>query len=164
MTKRIWVPRSANFRSVVARVLESAGAGGSSTHCAGCTHSLWPAESDTGDALDVLQTELADSLACLLLVARVHRDGGACGDASLGLALNFGVRVRLCILDLDVLLLNLVREFLNAWVGHVDGDVCGSFGGIANWARLVVSGAVLLKRKLLRSRSRSWARPHESAD
>jgi len=41
---------------------------------------LGPAESDSGDALDVLEAELGNGLAGLLLVARVDGDGGARGD------------------------------------------------------------------------------------
>lgn len=119
------MPLSANFRILITQVPELSCAGSSNNHCADCTHSLGPAESNAGDTLDVLQTELANGLACLLLVARVHSDGGSCGDARLGLGLAIGVRVRVCVLYLDVLLLGLVREFLNAWVGHVDGDVWG---------------------------------------
>ena len=120
--------------------LELSCVGSFSIHCAGCTHSLGPAEGHTGDALNVLQAELANGFACLLLVARVHGNGGACGDVALSLALGLGVRV--CLLDLDILLLGLFRDLLNAWVGHLDSCVerCGvqrwlpAEFEIANWA------------------------------
>jgi hypothetical protein len=82
---------------------------------AACTHVLRSAEGDACDALDVLQAELGDGLASLLLVAGVNGDGGALGDH--GIALLLGV-AGLILLDLDVLLLGLVGELFNAGVGH----------------------------------------------
>lgn len=128
-----------------------------STHCMGCTHSLGPAERHTGDALNVLQAKLADGLACLLLIARVHSNGGTCGDVALSLALGFGVRV--CLLDLDVLLLRLVADFLNAWVRHgelstdfVVGVVFGVWWS-AEWKRKFKRSERRLIAKTIRSQS-----------
>lgn len=128
-----------------------------STHCAGCTHSLGPAERHTGDALDVLQTKLADGLACLLFIARVHGNGGACGDVALSLALGFGVRV--CLLNLDVLLLRLVADLLNAWVRHgelstefVVGVVFGVWWS-AEWKRKFKRSERRLIAKTIQSQS-----------
>jgi len=89
----------------------------------GCTHSLGSAEGDTRDAFDMLETELSNGLACFLLVAGVDGHRGACRETGLALALALGVRAGLCILHLSDFLVRLVREFLNAWVGHV--DLCG---------------------------------------
>jgi hypothetical protein len=95
---------------------------GLSTHFFLCTHVLRSAESDASDAVNVLQSELGDGLASLLLVARVDSDRGARGDVGLAL-LALGLVAGLILLDLDVLLLGLVGELFNAWVGHVGG--CG---------------------------------------
>lgn len=83
-------------------------------NCPG-THVLRSAQSDACDALNVLQAELGDGLASLLLVAGVDGDGGALGDH--GITLLFGV-AGLILLDLNVLLLWLVGELFNAGVGH----------------------------------------------
>src|SRR5690242_170691 len=80
-----------------------------------CTHVLRSAESDACDALDVLQAELGDGLASLLLVAGVDGDGRALGDH--GIALLLGV-AGLILLDLDVLLLRLVGELFDTGVCH----------------------------------------------
>ena len=85
---------------------------------AACTHVLRSAEGDACDALNVLQAELGDGLASLLLVAGVDGDGRALGDH--GIALLLGV-AGLILLDLDVLLLGLVGELFNAGVGHFVG-------------------------------------------
>lgn len=80
---------------------------------------LGPPESDPGDALDVLQAELGDGLARLLLVPVVDGDGSACGDVGLaGLGLGLGALVGL---DVDVLLLGLVDELFNTGVRHIRG-------------------------------------------
>jgi hypothetical protein len=91
-----------------------------STNCLLCTHVLRSAESDAGDAVDVLQSELRDGLASLLLVAGVDRDRSALGDVGLAL-LALGLVAGLILLDLDVLLLGLVGKLFNAGVGHFDG-------------------------------------------
>jgi hypothetical protein len=85
-----------------------------------CTHVLRSAEGDACDALNVLQAELGNGLASLLLVAGVDGDGGALGDH--GIAFLFGV-AGLILVDLDVLLLGLVGELFNAGVGHFCCDV-----------------------------------------
>ena len=79
----------------------------------------------------MLQAELGDGLASLLLVAGVDGDGRALGDH--GLALLLGV-AGLLLLDLDVLLLRLIGELFNAGVGHfcdvviaVSQDSCSYF-------------------------------------
>jgi hypothetical protein len=86
-------------------------------NCSGCTHVLRSAESDACDALDVLQSELGDGLASLLLVAGVDSDRGTRGDVGLTL-LALRLVAGLLLLNLDVLLLRLIGELLNAWVGH----------------------------------------------
>jgi hypothetical protein len=93
-----------------------------STDCALGTHVLRSAERDACDAVNVLQSELGNGLASLLLVARVHSDRGARGDVGLAL-LALGLVAGLVLLNLDVLLLGLIRKLFNAWVGHFDG--CG---------------------------------------
>jgi hypothetical protein len=70
----------------------------------------------------VLQSELGDGLASLLLVARVNGYCGARGDVGLAL-LALGLVAGLLLLNLDVLLLGLIGKLFNAWVGHFDG--CG---------------------------------------
>lgn len=85
---------------------------------------LGATEGDTGDALDVLQAELANGLAGLLLVPVVDGDGSACGDVGLaGLALGLGA----FLLEVDVLLLGLIDELFNTGVRHF----CGM--GIGDW-------------------------------
>jgi hypothetical protein len=92
------------------------------TNCPVCTHVLRSAESDACDAVDVLQAELGNGLASLLLVAAVDSDRGARGDVGLALlALALRLLIGLLLLDLDVLLLGLVGELFNAGVGHVVG-------------------------------------------
>lgn len=76
---------------------------------------LWSPQSDTSDALNVLQSELRDSLARLLLVPAVHRDLGTSGNVGITALL---IRVRGLLLHI-LHLLRLVDDFLNAWVGHV---------------------------------------------
>ena len=102
------------------------------TNCRACTHVLWSAQGHTGDAINVLQSELSNGLASLLLVARVDSDRGARGHVDLAL-LALGLVARLILLDLDVLLLGLVGELFNAGVGHV-GRV---------WLTRCVGGAVI---------------------
>jgi hypothetical protein len=76
---------------------------------------LGSAESDTSDTGDVLQAELANGLAGLLLVARVNGDGGTTGDG--GLLASLGLRVAAGIFDLGLGDL-IVREFFNTGIGH----------------------------------------------
>ena len=90
------------------------------------TYVLWSAESDTGDAIDMLQSKLGDGLASLLLVARVDSDRGTCGDVGLAL-LSLRLVAGVLLLDLGVLLLGLVGELFNAWVGHLVD--CGRLTG-----------------------------------
>lgn len=79
------------------------------------TYVLGAAEGDTGDAGDVLQAKLSDSLTSLLLVTRVDSDGGAAGNGSLALA-SIGVGVAAL---LNVGLGDLViGEFFNTGIGH----------------------------------------------
>ena len=64
----------------------------------------------------MLQAELGNSLASLLLVPGVDGDGAASWDGGIALALRVGAVA--CVLDVD-LLLRLVGELFNAWVGHL---------------------------------------------
>lgn len=74
---------------------------------------LGAAEGDTGDARDVLQAELGNGLAGLLLVARVDGDSSAAGDD--GLVASLRLRVAL-----DVLGDLLIGKLFNAGVGHCE--------------------------------------------
>lgn len=85
------------------------------SQCYSLTYVLWPPQGDTGDALDVLEAELGNGLPGLLLVAGVDGDGGASGDVGVNLLIT---RVGGRVIDLDNLLLRLVNELLNSWVGH----------------------------------------------
>lgn len=80
-----------------------------------CTHVLRSAEGDACDALDVLQAELGDGLASLLLVAGVDGDRRALGDHGIALLLRLA---GLLLLNLDILLLGLIGELFNTGVGH----------------------------------------------
>lgn len=71
----------------------------------------------------MLQAELGDGLASLLLVAGVNGDGGALGDHGITTLLALGLVAGLILLNLDVLLLGLVGELFNAGVGHFCGVV-----------------------------------------
>lgn len=83
------------------------------------THILRSAESDTGDARDVLQSQLANGLSGLLLVARVNGNRGTAGDCGL-----FSVRVGAAASVLNSGLGDLVvGQFLNSWVGHLGCDM-----------------------------------------
>src|SRR5699024_823780 len=88
---------------------------------------LRTAESNTGDARDMLQTKLANGLAGLLLVPGMDGDRGTAGDGGL-LA---SVRVRVAAGFLDVLGGLLIRDFFNTGVGHF----CDSeeSRGIVSW-------------------------------
>lgn len=77
------------------------------------THVLGSAESDASDALNLLQAELGNSLAGLLLVARVDGDGGAGGDTTL-----LTLRVGAGVINLDLLLGLVVDNFFNTGVRH----------------------------------------------
>lgn len=97
------------------------------------THVLGPAESDAGDALDVLQAELRNGLAGLLLVARVDGNLSTGGDAGVAGALVARLGAGLLIGNLGDLLLGLVGELFDTGVGH---------GGRIVWwsdARVVVA-------------------------
>lgn len=92
------------------------------------THVLGPPQGNAGDALNVLQAELRDGLAGLLLVARVDGDRGARGDA--GVTSNLIARLGAGVIVGDLgagLLLGLVGELFDAGVGHF--GVCGVDGG-----------------------------------
>lgn len=86
------------------------------------THVLRSAESDASDALNLLQAELGNGLAGLLLVARVNGDGRASGDAAL-----LALRVGAAVVNLLDLLLGLVDNLFNTGVRHFGGfRVCVS--------------------------------------
>lgn len=74
---------------------------------------LGAAEGDTGDARDVLQAELGNGLAGLLLVARVDGDSSTAGDDGLLASL----RLRVALDGLGDL---LIRELFNTGVGHCE--------------------------------------------
>lgn len=74
----------------------------------------------------MLQAELGNGLASLLLVARVDGDGGALGDHGITTLLALGLVAGLILLNLDVLLLRLIGELFNAGVGHFCGVVRSS--------------------------------------
>jgi hypothetical protein len=76
---------------------------------------LGSAESDTSDAGNVLQAELANGLASLLLVTRVDGDGGAGGDVGLIASLRLGAAAGIFNGVLGSLLLN---DLFNTGVGH----------------------------------------------
>jgi hypothetical protein len=80
------------------------------------TYVLGAAESDTGDARDELQAELANGLAGALLTTGVNSDGGTGGDVGLITSLGARVRVALDVLD-DV----VIVDFFNAGVSHFCG-------------------------------------------
>lgn len=84
---------------------------------------LWSAKGDTGDALNVLQAKLCNSLARLLLVSAVDSNGGACGDVGLT-CLVIGVG-RLVLNLLDGLLW-LIGNLFDTWVGHDELSKGGS--------------------------------------
>lgn len=85
-----------------------------SFHCRSLTYVLGAAESDTGDAGDVLQAELGNGLASLLLVARVDGDGGAGGNAGIT-GLGLGVADLLNVLG-DL----LIGKLFNTGIGHCE--------------------------------------------
>jgi hypothetical protein len=101
---------------------------------------LGAAEGNAGDALDVLQAELGDGLASLLLVPVVNGDGSACGDVGLA-SLRLVVRLGL---DVDVLLLGLIGELFNTGVRHYAGREWGTAKMIGQLA--VVAGGRALSR------------------
>jgi len=87
-------------------------------------NALRPPQSDPRDALNMLQTKFRNRLAGLLLIARVDGDRAASWDGGISAfaGVNVGIRVGAAVLNLGGLLLWLVGELLDAWVGHV----CGS--------------------------------------
>jgi len=89
------------------------------------THVLGSAESDASDALNLLQAELGNGLAGLLLVARVDGDGRAGGDTTL-----LTLRVGAGVINLDLLLGLVVDNFFNTGVRHF-GWFIGSVGEFA---------------------------------
>ena len=102
-----WVPKSLNIHPGVAvGALVDVGLGDDEKDVLGA------AESDASDALNVLQAELANGLAGLLLVPVVDGDGSACGDVGLA-----GLRLRVGLAGLNVDVLHgLIGDLLNAWV------------------------------------------------
>ena len=81
------------------------------------THVLRSPQSNPCDTLDMLQPELGDGLARLLLVPAVDGDGCTGGDVGLA-ALLAGVGA-VVLLNLGLGVLRLIGELLDAWVGHV---------------------------------------------
>jgi hypothetical protein len=81
----------------------------------GDAYVLGTAESDTSDARDVLQTELANGLASLLLVARVNGNSSTTGDG--GLLTGLGLRGVGGVLDVGLGDL-LIGELFDTGVGH----------------------------------------------
>lgn len=114
-----------------------------SFHGRSLTYVLGAAEGDTGDARDVLQAELGNGLASLLLVARVDGDGSAGGNAGIT-GLGLGVADLLNVLG-DL----VIGKLFNTGIGHCeyvgeskgfkgDGLVicwCGCAGWEAWWVR-----------------------------
>lgn len=91
------------------------------------THVLRSAESDTGDARNMLQAELSNGLASLLLVARVDGGDGRAGGDGRGFTLSIRVGVLVGILDgglSDLLSGDVLLDFLNTGFGRHD-DRCG---------------------------------------
>lgn len=72
-------------------------------------------KSDTCDSLNVLQTELRNRLACLLLVPAVHSDLSTSWDVGITTLL---IRVRGLLLYILHLLLRLIDNLFDTWVGH----------------------------------------------
>lgn len=86
---------------------------------------LWPSQSNPSDTLDMLETQLRDCFARLLLVPAVHSDLSTSGDVGLS---TFLIRIRGLVLNLwCILLLWLVGELFDTWVGHIVGSE--EFGG-----------------------------------
>lgn len=79
------------------------------------THVLGSAKSNTGDAGDLLEVQLLNGLAGLLLIAAVDLDRRA-GGAITGLELGVGAVI---VVDLGLGDGLLVREFLDSGVGHI---------------------------------------------
>lgn len=99
------------------------------TVASGITYVLRAAESDTGDARDELQTELANGLAGLLLTTGVDSDGGTGGNV--GLIASLRARLRGALLDgLGDL---VIVDFFNAGISHF----CGVKGPKKNSKRRV---------------------------
>jgi len=130
----------------------------SPTNCAESTHVLRSAEGDACDAVDVLQAELGNGLASLLLVAGVDGDGRARGHVDLAL-LVLRLVAGLILLDLDVLLLGLVGELFNAGVGHFVGLWVTAGGGGAAISSVAELGSELPKMicgRFSAGSSRNW--------
>lgn len=81
------------------------------------TYVLRAAEGDTSDAGDVLQAELGNGLASLLLVTGVNGDRSAAGDG--GLLAGLGLVRAASVLDVGLGDL-LIRELFNTGVGHCE--------------------------------------------
>jgi len=80
---------------------------------------LGPPQGHSRDALDVLQAELRNGLACLLLVAVVDSNGCASGDIGLACLARVIRVAAIIVLDLGGGgLLGLVRKLFDARVGH----------------------------------------------
>lgn len=98
---------------------------------------LGAAESDAGDALDVLQAELANGLAGLLLVPVVNGDGSASGNVGLA---GLRLRVRVASLDLDVLH-GLIGDLFDSGVCHCE---CVGKEYVGFWICAVIGDASLV--------------------
>lgn len=95
------------------------------------THVLGASQSNSGNALNPLQTKLSNGLAGLLLVAGV--DNGLRSTGASLASLNLGVgAVGAIVLSGDLLLGGLlVGELFDAWVRHDGLYVCGRVRGLA---------------------------------
>jgi hypothetical protein len=82
------------------------------------TYVLRSAESDASNAIDFVQVQLLQSLASLLLIARVDHSGRATGNAGVA-ALLLGLIAALLLLDGGLLGL-VVGELLDTGVRHLD--------------------------------------------
>lgn len=117
------------------------------------THVLGPAEGDAGDALNVLQAELRDGLAGLLLVARVDSDLGTSGDAGVAGALVARLGAGLIVGNLGDLLLGLVGELFDTGVGHGGRFVGGAMLGLSSPGVELLAGLkTACARELLQAR------------
>jgi len=93
----------------------------------GRTYSLGSSQGHSCDPWDVLQTELANGLSCLLLISAVDSYLRACGDVGIALLLTALVRVGRVrsVLGGGLLgLLMVIRKLLNTGFRHG----CGSVG------------------------------------
>ena len=90
------------------------------------TYVLWASQGDSGNSRNLDQSQLANQLACLLLIARVNDQSAASRDVSFA-SLDFRVvTVRVGIFCGDCLLVQdfLILDFFDAWVCHIGWYVC----------------------------------------